>query len=658
MKYTFVLTCILFLWNSWESPAAVPPSAVKGVLDLHQWHWESDGTVPLHGEWEFYWNQLYSSADLKEKKVIPQHHRVPGVWNSHVPGNWFDKGKGYGTYRLKIVLPRNTKPLALKYMTAATAMEVYVNGRKISSQGSVGTSAQTMRPAYAPDYVPLPVQGDTTEIIVHISNYHYFEGGLWDTLSIGQENSIRQQWLGAINLDFFVLGCFVLMGFYHLCIYLFLRNNQAVLVFSLVCLLVAARILVTGEVIINLLTHWNWSVLVHMEFLSFYLLVPVFTLFSYYLFPEELSPRILRLTFWVSAAFIGIVVVCPPFVFTHTLRFFQALVLVLIGYGLLTYIRAWINQKEGSSYFLLGFLVLAACVVNDILHNAFVIQTKQLFYVGLFVFVFSQAIVLSKRFSLAFLHLQNANQELELANEELQTKSEEIFHKNEQLTQLNTELDSLVYRVSHDLRSPVASVMGLIDISRGEEDVNEVMHYMQLQEKTLRRMDALIQDIIDYSRNKRTELTHEAVDFRKLATDIIADHSHLENAERIDIQPEVDQPVAFVSDVKRLTIVLSNLLSNAIRYHDLHKEKPFIRLHVAVTPLEAVIEIRDNGQGIGAEHLDRIFEMFYRANEHAKGSGLGLYLVQEAVTKLKGTIQVRSERGQSTTFRVVVPNLA
>jgi signal transduction histidine kinase len=203
----------------------------------------------------------------------------------------------------------------------------------------------------------------------------------------------------------------------------------------------------------------------------------------------------------------------------------------------------------------------------------------------------------------------------------------------------------------------VASVMGLIDISRFEEDPKEIMHYMDLQEKTLHRMDSLIQDIIDYSKNKRTDLLLASIELRTLLSDIIADHSHLENASLIEITMQVNQPGDFVSDKRRLSIVLSNLLSNAIRYHDMAKAKPKITIAVTTDARQARIEIRDNGQGIGAEHVERIFEMFYRANETTKGSGLGLYLVKEAVEKIGGTIGVQSELGKGTAFLIILPNL-
>jgi signal transduction histidine kinase len=633
-----------------HATAATPPHATAGILDLRNWHWRQDGPVPLHGQWAFHWKQLLSPAAFPTQAPPTAYVDVPNPWNGYVPGPWHRKGQGYATYRLKVLLPKDNSSLALKYTLAVTAMEVYANGHLLVRQGKVGTSPETMTPDYRPGYVPLPLQGDTLELVAHVSNFHYFEGGLWDTFTIGPEEHIQKQRIASISRDFFVVGCFVIMGLYHLCAYFFMRQAKALMLFAVFCFLLAVRITVTGEFVIHVISPWNWWCNVHTEFLSLYLGVPTLVAFSFYLFPAEFSRRVLRVLVGVSAVFVLAVLVLPPYAFTHTLPFYQVLMLVSLGYGLSVYVRAWRNKREGGGYFLVGFLVLGLCIVNDILYTTFIIESVQLFYVGLFFFILSQAAMLTKRFSRAFFYLQNANQELESANEE-------VHRQNEQLTNLNNELDSLVYRVSHDLRSPVASVMGLIGIARLEKDSGRIMEYMDLQEKTLHRMDAFIRDIISYSRNKRTSLSPQPVDFESMVKDVFADHSHLENAEKIEKTVQVNQPGDFVSDKRRLSIVLSNLLSNAIRYHDTTKPRPEITISVATDARQARIEIRDNGQGIGPEHVGRVFEMFYRANEKTKGSGLGLYLVKEAVEKMGGSISVESQLGTGTTFFITLPNL-
>jgi signal transduction histidine kinase len=125
----------------------------------------------------------------------------------------------------------------------------------------------------------------------------------------------------------------------------------------------------------------------------------------------------------------------------------------------------------------------------------------------------------------------------------------------------------------------------------------------------------------------------------------------------IETQITVKQDNLFFTDKQRLTVALNNLISNAFRYYNPYQKQPFIHLFVEVFPQKAIIEIKDNGIGIGKEHLSRIFEMFYRATDRTTGSGLGLYIVKEVIDKLKGSVKVESELGRGTTFTIEIPNL-
>ncbi|MCU0352578.1 MAG: ATP-binding protein [Cytophagales bacterium] len=650
-----------------------PPRAVKGVLDLRQWDWRRDGNVPLNGEWAFHWQRFYTPTQLAGPRT-PQptaYVAVPGVWNDYVPGSEIRRGQGYATYRLTVLVPANTEePLVLKVLTAATALDLYVNGQKVGGEGRVGVTAAAMQPGYRPFLAWVPQAGtDTLDIVAHVSNFHYRNGGLWNMIELGTQEQVMQTHLRKITRDYFLAGSFLLIGLYHLFLWFFLRRGLPVF-FGMFCLLIALRILATGEYAIQTWVDWSWNTIVHTEFLALYLTAPVFAAFSRHLFPKEFSKRVFRWMAGLGFVFVAVVVFFPPLVFTYAVRPFQVFMIVSLGYGLWTYAKAWRNRRSGSGYFLAGFLVLFAAVINDILFTSFVIQTGHYFYFGLFVFIFSQALALSRQFSMAFVDLEAANRQMALANQELEivneetralneemkAKSDAIHKQNEQLTKLNSELDSVVYRVSHDLRSPVASVLGLIDLMKMEK--SEVAAYLNLQEKTMRRMDLMIQDIIDYARNNRTEVVPEPVDFQAMMAGVVEDHSHLENAGRIKTNVEVTQQGVFLTDAKRINMILNNLVSNAIRYHNLLQDQPFVAIRIRTDAQKAEITVQDNGQGIPAEHIGRIFEMFYRANEKTKGSGLGLYIVKEAVEKLGGTIGVQSELGKGTTFFITLPNLA
>jgi signal transduction histidine kinase len=252
---------------------------------------------------------------------------------------------------------------------------------------------------------------------------------------------------------------------------------------------------------------------------------------------------------------------------------------------------------------------------------------------------------------------EKESQKVKLYNQNLESKvierTKELEIQNEELTKVNNELDRFVYSVSHDLRAPLLSTLGLIDISRFETNEQEKARYLELMYKSIRKLDNFIIDIINLSKNARLDLQVEPVEFDKLINTILEEHSFIENFKTIEFIIEVKQAGNFFTDSKRLTIVLNNLISNAIRYSRM--QQPFVKIQVQADGDRAIIEISDNGIGIAQEHIDKIFNMFYRASQTKAGSGLGLYIVKETIQKLKGTIQVQSKIEHGSSFVIQIP---
>jgi len=229
----------------------------------------------------------------------------------------------------------------------------------------------------------------------------------------------------------------------------------------------------------------------------------------------------------------------------------------------------------------------------------------------------------------------------------------EIEIKNENLLQVNKELDRFVYSASHDLRSPITSLKGLIEITRLEDDIDQIRNYLQLMHNSLAKQDQFISDIIDYSKNKRKQVVIEPVSLSVLFEESIAQFMHIENANKIIFIKEllVDE---IQSDSLRLKIIISNLLSNAIKYADNSKPEMFIRIKTHLSDGFYKIEVEDNGLGIKDEFKDNIFEMYFCTNKN-KGSGLGLYIAKEAVENIKGSITLSSESYVGSKFTVTIP---
>jgi PAS domain S-box-containing protein len=232
-----------------------------------------------------------------------------------------------------------------------------------------------------------------------------------------------------------------------------------------------------------------------------------------------------------------------------------------------------------------------------------------------------------------------------------------LLDRNEELIKINAELDRFVYSASHDLRAPIASLLGLIEVARLERSMDTILQLLDMQKKSLLRLDRFIKDIVDHSRNMRLQVEPEEINFDRMIHGTLEQLQFMDNVSRIRKVITIDQKGTFHTSPTRVEIILNNLISNAIKYADLRKEDPYLMVLITCTEEKAEIRVRDNGEGIPQDSQVKIFNMFYRASDNGPGSGLGLYIVKEAIQKVGGTITVHSEYGQGTEFIVEIPNL-
>ncbi|MTI41015.1 PAS domain-containing sensor histidine kinase [Fulvivirga lutimaris] len=230
-----------------------------------------------------------------------------------------------------------------------------------------------------------------------------------------------------------------------------------------------------------------------------------------------------------------------------------------------------------------------------------------------------------------------------------------IQQNNEELQQINQELDRFVYSASHDLRAPIASLLGLVNLLKKTEH-DEVLQLAKLQEKSLHRLDYFIQDIVDYSRNKRLKIEICKIDFKKEFDATFELLNYMDNVSKIKRNFCIEGDMDFYSDPFRIKIIFNNLISNAIKYADMSKPEPYININIKIEKDHARISVKDNGEGVDENAKKRIFEMFFRASEKGSGSGLGLYIVRESIDKLNGNIEVNSTRYEGTEFIIMLPN--
>jgi len=238
-------------------------------------------------------------------------------------------------------------------------------------------------------------------------------------------------------------------------------------------------------------------------------------------------------------------------------------------------------------------------------------------------------------------------------------QEEMLRAQNEKLGKVNKELDSFVYSISHNLRSPLSSVLGLVNVAKRDDQKNldTADLYFQLIENSILKLDETLHEILYYSQNARTELEITEVDLVSLIDECLLNAKGLRGNENVIKRVEIEQSIPFYSDRYRLSIILNCIIANAINYRDLSKPEQNMEIKCNVNPAYVSITVADNGIGIPSEYLSQVFDMFVRATERSEGAGLGLYIVKEMVEKMLGKVQLSSIVYEGTSLSLTIPNV-
>ncbi|POY35221.1 hybrid sensor histidine kinase/response regulator [Solitalea longa] len=224
-----------------------------------------------------------------------------------------------------------------------------------------------------------------------------------------------------------------------------------------------------------------------------------------------------------------------------------------------------------------------------------------------------------------------------------------------ELEKTNNELSRFIYSMSHDLRSPLMSIQGVIKLANLEQSVIDPNGYLDIIGQSVHKLDEYILKVIQYYQNSKAEVINESIRFESFINELLEEFKPQNLS--IDFQIDIDQPVDFIGDTFHISVILNNLISNAIKYQRMDEVAQVVNIEVKVNAAKTVISIADNGIGILNEHLDQIFKLFFRAkNTRRSGSGIGLYIVKEAMNKIGGKISVKSAPNKGTRFDISIPN--
>lgn len=371
--------------------------AMHGVLDLRSVDLYTSNPLPLDGEWQFYWQELLEPDEGTEQP--PALVNIPHLWNEDP--NY--QAKGFGTYKLTILLPEQYPELSLSIPDMYTAYAMYINGKLMAQNGVVGTTENTTVARWYPQTISLKELGQppVLDILIQVSNFKHYKGGIRIPITLGTTKELTTHREQELGYNFILSGALIMGGLFFLGLFFFSQIEKSILYFALFCLVYSYRIIGTELYAINLIfPELPWEIAVRLEYLTLYLSAALFGQFLKNLYTHEVNNYIMNgigiifLMFSVSA------IIMPIYYFTSLINLFFGLVGFYIIYAILIIIRAKLNKRVGSLYTLISLVVLFVIFGWDLLEYFVMVEENlAISFIGYTLFFFLQSITLSNRFA-------------------------------------------------------------------------------------------------------------------------------------------------------------------------------------------------------------------------------------------------------------------
>ncbi|HUX13051.1 MAG TPA: diguanylate cyclase [Spirochaetia bacterium] len=415
-----------------QAVALASPAAVDGVVDLRGWDLTSQGPVGLNGTWLFTPGRFTvpgSAVQVGASSVTTVPAVVPDPWNAY-RGDTADShfpALGYGTFHLTVMLARRYSELNIELSGICTSYSCYVDGRLIATSGQISVIPAGQIPMVTDQIAPFAPASNRIELDIEVTNFVHRVGGLTHPVYLGTGRDLSERHASARGIDFLLIGAFLVMGLYHLGLFVLRRQERSLLYFGIFCLITVLRIYVTGGYSsppFHGLLSWQW--LMRVEYFTLSVGFPVFVLYVHSLYRKEFDQRVRDIALILSGLYTLVVVITPALVFGRMLIGFQILIIITSGYLFWVLARALRRRRSSTRIFLAGFALFFLGVLNDILVNNRLINTPYIFPIALFVFILFQAVLLAGRFARVYRQVESLTRlhgQLRAANQNLRELS-------------------------------------------------------------------------------------------------------------------------------------------------------------------------------------------------------------------------------------------
>ncbi|HQO73062.1 MAG TPA: histidine kinase, partial [Sedimentibacter sp.] len=565
----------------------------------------------LDGEWSFFYNQFImpDNYDYSAPGIIT----VPGLWNSYQYNKEEIGASGYGTYRLKVLLPSNcNEKLALKIPDMSSSYRFFVNGKEISHNGVVGKSIEEETPQWKPLIKTLNTDSGQLDIVIHVSNFHHVKGGIWESIILGTEEAIYKHRELNLLLSFILIGVLFISVFYYLVIFSVMQSNVTSLYLAMFSFMAGLRELLIREAVVFLIfPDISFKLMSKLEYIT----VPsgplLLALSLYSLYQTEFPRKIMSTTVTVFSLYIIVIIFTPLKIFGPLMHLYLILFIIAFIYMIFVIAAAAKKKKPGAGTLLFGTLFLLLTALIDMgyvykLHNNY--DLAYTFSIGLIIFILCQMHSLSLNIADVFQRAQG------LAKAEMAFLQAQIVPHF-----LYNTLNTIIHLTRESPEKARSLLMELSKYLHGKFNFDL------------------------YNKNKLVTLEYEL--------DIVKSYLAIESvrfSNRLKVNYQIDEQTL---NHKILPFLLQPLVENAVR-HGFRKnsEDCIITISAFVQEKNLILSVSDNGIGMPKNKILALTKCDYSQ------LGTGLTNINQRLNTAYGTdLSIVSTIDAGTTINIKIP---
>ncbi|PJZ68929.1 histidine kinase [Leptospira perolatii] len=653
----------VFLLSSQFLQCGLSPSRASLTDGSLDWDFVSSNErvacVRLNGSWKFAWLGEEPKRELPKEPKEFGFQTVPGSWTGEIWQGKILPSNGKALYRLELYSSGPVESLHLLSFDQGTNYRILFNGVPIHEVGRVGDPSLDAL-SLLTSYVVLPTWSKKANLDFEISNYNYRKGGLWKPPVLGKAECLNRFYLDRRDLEAIVSGGMLFLSLFHIFVSVFYKQERSALVLGFFCLSVFLRLYSTGHRLLPEHFEVGHSVYLRIEFISWFMSMPLGVHFLYLVFPTELRKIGLYMGYAVAIGFSLITLATNPATYSH---------LIVPSYGL--YLGLGLNAAlvlgdavrrgwSGAWIYLIGFLSILLMVGSEILYHSEVMDSWELGGVGVALFVLSNALSLSQKLLHEFKEKERVQEMLNRNLEELVgRRTKELESARDEAQAANRAKSEFLINVDHEVRTPMNGIMGITEMLLDSELKPDQREMVELLKRSGDAMMIILGTMLDASNLEKGTLLLLSKKFvlRAALYEAAMRIEHLIKRKGVKFTVDITEnlPEAAMGDEERFKKMILGLLENAEKFTkegEISLKAELLEETDHNYKLRFVVE--DTGIGIPEDKLNTIFTPFQQVDSGVtkpfQGAGLGLSLCRALARKMDGDVYVRSEPGKGSAF--------